>query len=82
MKLTIPPRAPEKRKEFYYDKLTRTGDKLQELMADRESSLDSLFAEFDRNVKASRKTINFAADVMSHKEMEEWDTIKTKVSHA
>jgi hypothetical protein len=74
-KLTVPPKDPARRKDFYDLKWTRASDKLTEIMECKENAIDALFAECDQNVQNTRVALDFANMHMRTFEPYEWEAI-------
>jgi Ring finger domain/IQ calmodulin-binding motif len=59
---TVVPHDVELKQRFYMRKLTKTTDKFIEFMDENDCGIDALFAELDRSVAKTRKTLE-AADM-------------------
>lgn len=54
---TIPPKDASKRREFFMTKLSKTSNKLERFMENRDSAIDALFADIDKSVMNVRDSL-------------------------
>jgi hypothetical protein len=75
---SIVPVEEGKKRLFFMKKLEKTTNKLVELVENKETELDKLFAQFDLSISQSRQQIAAASVHFHHYESAEWAGIRAK----